>query len=49
MRPETLVPLLAGCAMLWWIGRGMRMTTRLIVATVTLLIVTAVLFFERNI
>ena len=49
MRPETLIPLLIGCAMLWWLGRGMRTTTRLTVATVTLLIIAAVLLFERGI
>lgn len=48
MRPETLIALLIGCAMLWWLGRDMRMATRFIVATVTLLIVAAVLFFERG-
>lgn len=48
LSPEILVPLLMGCALLWWIGRAMTWTMRLVVTTVTLLVVAAVIFFERG-
>jgi hypothetical protein len=36
-----------GCAMLWWIGRGMSWTTRLAVTVVTLAVIIGVLLVER--
>jgi hypothetical protein len=48
MRPDVIVPVLMGCALLWWIGRGMSWTARLGVAAITLAIVAAVLFAERG-
>lgn len=48
MRTDTVMAVLMGCALLWWIGRGMGWTTRLGVAAVTLLIVLAVLWAERT-
>lgn len=47
MDPEILVPLLMGCALLWWIGRGMSWPLRLAVTAVTLGLVLAVLALER--
>ena len=42
MYPEIVVPVLMSCALLWWIGRGMGWTTRLMVATITLVVIVAV-------
>jgi hypothetical protein len=47
MRPEIIIPVVMGCALLWWIGRGMVWTTRLIVAAITLVLVVAVLLVEH--
>lgn len=47
MNPEILVPLLMGCALLWWIGKGMTWPTRIAVIAVTLAIVVGVVLFER--
>jgi high-affinity Fe2+/Pb2+ permease len=49
MRPEVIVPVLMGCALLWWIGRGMGWTTRLMVMTITLVVIVAILLVERAI
>lgn len=49
MHPEIIVPLLMGCALLWWIGRGMGWTTRLTVVVVTLAVIAAILLVERAI
>ncbi|HEY8335986.1 MAG TPA: hypothetical protein VIQ05_19525 [Tardiphaga sp.] len=45
---DFLVPVLMSCALLWWIGRGMSWTARLVVAVITLTIVVCVLLFERS-
>jgi hypothetical protein len=47
LRPEIIVPVVMGCAMLWWVSRGMSWTTRLAVTVVTLAVIIAVLLFER--
>jgi hypothetical protein len=47
LRPETIVPVVMGCAMLWWVSRGMSWTTRLAVTVVTLAAIIGVLLFER--
>lgn len=49
MHPEIIVPLLMGCALLWWIGRGMGWTTRLMVITITLVVIVGILLVERAI
>ena len=48
MRPEILIPVVMGCAMLWWVSRGMTWTTRLVVAAVTLALIVCILLFERS-
>ena len=48
MRPEILIPVVMGCAMLWWVSRGMTWTTRLVVAAVTLALIIGILLFERS-
>ena len=48
MRPDLLIPLLMSCALLWWIGRGMGWTTRLVVAAITLVLIVAILLVERS-
>jgi hypothetical protein len=51
MRPlslDTVVPVIMSCAFLWWIGRRMDWTTRLVVAAITLVVIICVLLFERS-
>jgi 1,4-dihydroxy-2-naphthoate octaprenyltransferase len=45
---DIVVPVIMGCALLWWVSRGMSWTRRLTVAAVTLAIIIAVLLFERS-
>ncbi|WP_233021538.1 hypothetical protein [Rhodopseudomonas boonkerdii] len=49
MHLEIIVPLLMGCALLWWIGRGMGWTTRLMVIAITLVVIVGILLVERAI
>lgn len=49
MALEIIVPILMSCALLWWIGRGIGWSTRLMVAAITLVIVVAILSVERAI
>jgi len=48
MNLEIIVPLLMSCALLWWIGRGMSWSVRLIVTVVTLALILAVLGYEQS-
>ena len=48
LRLDILVPVMMGCAMLWWVSRGMSWTTRLIAAVVTLMLIVCILLFERS-
>jgi hypothetical protein len=48
MQADIIIPLLAGAALLLWIGRGLSWTQKLAAAAVTLAIVMAILFFERG-
>jgi hypothetical protein len=45
---DIIVPVLMGCALLWWVGRGMAWTSRVTVAAVTLVLVVCILLFERG-
>jgi hypothetical protein len=36
------------CALLWWVGRGMSWTTRLVVTAITLAVIIFILMFERS-
>ena len=47
MALEIIVPILMSCALLWWIGRGIGWSTRLMVAAITLVIIVAILLVER--
>lgn len=49
MRLEIIVPVLMGCAMLWWISRGMSWTRLLTVAAVTLVLIVIIVLFERRV
>lgn len=46
MRADIVIPVVMSCALLWWIGRGMSWTARLVVAAVTLVIILAILLLE---
>jgi ABC-type amino acid transport system permease subunit len=48
MQLEIIVPVLMGCLLLWWVGRGMGWTIRLTVAAITLAIVAGILLLERG-
>ncbi|OQW56904.1 MAG: hypothetical protein A4S14_20870 [Proteobacteria bacterium SG_bin9] len=48
MSLEIIVPVLMSCALLWWVSRGMAWSTRLVVVAVTLVIIIAVVAFERS-
>jgi hypothetical protein len=45
---NILIPVVMGCAMLWWIGRRMSWTRRLVVAAITLVVIICILLFERS-
>jgi hypothetical protein len=45
---DIIVPVLMGCALLWWVSRGMNWTTRLVVTAVTLVVIIVVVAFERS-
>ena len=44
---DIIVPVVMGCALLWWVGRGMSWTTRLAVTAVTLAVIVGVVLLER--
>jgi hypothetical protein len=48
LRLDILVPVMMGCALLWWVSRGMTWTTRLAVAAITLVLIVCILLFERS-
>ena len=48
MRPDILVPVMMGCAMLWWVSRGMTWTNRLVAAAIALALIVCILLFERS-
>ena len=37
-----------GCALLWWVSRGMSWTRRLVVVAVTLVVIVVVVVFEQS-
>jgi hypothetical protein len=45
---DIIVPVIMGCAMLWWVSRGMSWTHRLVAAAVTLAVIIVVVLFERS-
>jgi hypothetical protein len=45
---DIIAPVFISCALLWWVGRGMSWTTRLLVAAATLVIVICIVLFERG-
>ena len=48
MQLEIIVPVIMGCALLWWVSRGMSWTRRLVVTAVTLVVIIVVVMFERS-
>ena len=48
MQLDIIVPVVMSCALLWWVSRGMSWTTRLVVTVVTLVVIIAVVLFERS-
>jgi len=45
---DIIVPVAMGCALLWWVSRGMSRTRRLVAAAITLVVIVCVLLFERS-
>ena len=48
LRLDIIVPVIMSCALLWWVGRRMSWTTRLVVTAVTLVVIICILLFERS-
>lgn len=48
MQTDHLVPVVMSCALLWWIGRGMNWTSRLVVTAITLAAIVFILLVERS-
>jgi hypothetical protein len=48
MQLDIIVPVIMGCALLWWVGRGMNWTARLVVAAITLVVIVGIVLFERS-
>ena len=48
MQLDIIVPVIMGCALLWWIGRGISWTARLVAAAVTLAVIVCIVLFERS-
>ena len=48
MQLEIIVPVIMGCAMVWWVSRGMSWTRVLAVAAVTLVLIAIIVLFERS-
>jgi hypothetical protein len=44
---DLIVPVIMSCALLWWIGRGMNWTARLVVTIITLIVILCILLFEQ--
>jgi hypothetical protein len=45
---DVIIPVIMSCALLWWIGRRMDWTTRLVVTVITLVVIICILLFERS-
>ena len=48
MQLDIIVPVIMGCAMLWWVSRGLSWTQSLVAAAVTLAVIILVVLFERS-
>jgi hypothetical protein len=48
MQLDIIVPVIMGCSLLWWVGRGMNWTARLVVAVITLVVIVGIVLFERS-
>ena len=48
MQLNIIVPIVMCCALLWWVGRGMSWTTRLVVTAITLAVIMVIVMFERS-
>lgn len=45
---DIIVPVILGCAMLWWVSRGISWIRLLAVAAVTLALIAIILWVERS-
>jgi hypothetical protein len=48
LQPDSIVPIVMSCALLWWVSRGMSWTRRLVVAAITLAAIICIVLFERS-
>jgi hypothetical protein len=48
MQLDIIVPVIMGCALLWWVGRGMNWVARLVVAAITVVVIVCIVVFERS-
>jgi hypothetical protein len=48
MQLGVIVPVVMGCALIWWVGRGLNWTARLVVTAITLAVIIGVVWLERS-
>ena len=48
MQAEIILPVVTGCALLWWVSRALSWQQRLMAFALTLAVIVGVLFFERG-
>ena len=48
MQAEIILPLIMGCALMWWVGRTLSWQQRLMAIALTLAVIVGLLFFERG-
>jgi hypothetical protein len=48
LQPDIIVPVVMGCALLWWVSRGTSWTRRLVATAITLAVIICVVLLERS-
>jgi hypothetical protein len=44
---DIVVPVIMGCALLWWVGRDMSLVARLVLAAISVALILVILMFEQ--
>ena len=47
MQLDVIAPVVMCCALLWWVGRGLSWTARLVATAITLAVIIGIVWFER--
>jgi len=45
---DIIAPVVMCCALLWWVGRGLSATARLVATAVTLAVIVCIVLLERT-